>query len=75
MYGLVDDFKICCIVLIGVDSTPQDPAQRGFLEEVSKALGNIEYTQFRRHWLDYQQCKTDVVQFFKKIKLLFRGSR
>lgn len=62
-------------VLIGLNDAPQKQSQRVLLEKVSKALGDIEYSQFRRHWLDYQQCKIDVVQFFKKIKLLFRGSR
>lgn len=62
-------------VQIGLNDTPKKQSQRVFLEKVSKALGDIEDSQFRRHWLDYQQCKIDVVQFFKKIKLLFRGSR
>ena len=68
-------FAPCCADLIGVNDTPRNPEQKVFLNEVSKALGDIEYNQFRRNWLEYQQCKIDVVQFFKKIKLLFRGSR
>lgn len=62
-------------VLVGVNDVPKNREHRAFLMKVSKAMGDIEYSQFRRHWLDYQQCKTDVVQFYKKIKLLFRGSR
>lgn len=62
-------------VLVGVNDTPRNNKQRQFLEKVSKAMGDIEYKEFRRQWLEYQQCKIDVVQFFKKIKLLFRGSR
>ena len=63
------------VVLIGIDQVPKDPEQQIFLAKVSEALGDIEYSQFRRHWLDYQMCKTNIVQFFKKIKLLLRGSR
>jgi hypothetical protein len=62
-------------VLIGVNDTPKQKNRREFLEKVAKALGDTEYSQFRKHWLDYQQCRIDVGQFFKKIKLLFRGSR
>lgn len=61
--------------LIGVNDTPRNRDQKAFLHEVSKALGDIEYNQFRMNWLEYQLCKIDVVQFFKKIKLLFRGTR
>ena len=54
---------------------PKNPEQRKFLDEAAKELSGIEYDQLRRNWLDYQMCKLDVVQFFKKIKLLFRGAR
>ena len=62
-------------VLVGVNDTPKNHEQKLFLDKVRKAMGDIEYSQFRQIWLDYQQCKIDVVHFFKKIKLLFRGSR
>ena len=60
---------------IGIDDTASDTEQELFLEKLAQVLGNIEFRQFRQYWLEYQQCKLNIVQFFKKIKLLFRGSR
>lgn len=61
--------------LVGVEATPSDTAQREYLDRVASDLSKIENNQFRKNWLNYQMCKIDITQFFKKIKLVFRGSR
>ena len=62
-------------VLIDVDATPKVPEHKEFLEKVSKAIGLIQYRQFRKDWLSYQKCNIDVVAFCKKTKLTFRGDK
>ena len=62
-------------VLVPPGSEPTDPLQANYLQQVSSELSELEYGELRKAWLHYQQCQTDIEGFFKKIKLMLRGSR